>query len=128
MAPGYRAKIVQLVLQQHDQGIDGNNKKLKSVNARFNNVYSFATIILKEQKGQPVDRVTLRDSGDFYASHNVVLINDGFEITADTLKEDNDLLEVWGEDILKLTPENLDKVIDVTREIALKWIKEVLLS
>lgn len=127
-SPGYKAKIIQLILEQHDQGIDGNNEKLKSAKANFSNAYSDYTIFLKEQKGQPTDRVTLKDKGTFYASHNVLLDGEDFLITAQTLKEDNDLIEVWGEDILMLTDENLNKIIDITRDIAVRWLQEILLT
>jgi len=130
-SPGYKAKIIQIILQQHREGIDGTGKQLQSQSRSaqlFDTAYSLFTIEKRKEKGLQTEVVDLYFEGDFYASHNVILVGDAFEITANTLKDDNDLLEVWGEDILSLTDENLQLVIEITKEVAIKWLKEILLS
>ena len=65
----------------------------------------------KKQKkaGQPI---FLLDEGDFYKSFKVKLLNDGFVIQADALKDDGtDLTEQFGKNILGLTNESKAKII-----------------
>jgi hypothetical protein len=113
------------------KGIDSDGKSLRSgtISALINNeAYAAFTIEQKEIKGQPTDRVTLKDSGDFYRSFNVQLRGDEFIITADTLKTDNDLLDVWGDAILGLTDENLEIIIELAKDAVVHYIREYLLT
>ena len=115
--------------QLFEKGIDANNKILRSEFARFSNVYANRTIIEKEAKNQPTDRVTLKDTGEFYKSYKVELTsNNDLLIVAQTLKEDTDLIKVWGEDILGLTDESLQVVIDSAREILIPIIQKEILG
>lgn len=108
--------------QLFDEGIDSAGKKLRSDFATFGQVYSANTINIKQDKGQPVDRVTLFDTGAFYASFRLELEGKNFIINANTIKEDSDLIEVWGPDILGLTNESLELVITLAREIIIPII------
>lgn len=102
--------------QLFEKGIDSDGKKLRSAFGRFGEVYAPFTIMVKEAMGQPTDRVTLKDEGDFYHSFRLVLTSDhDIEITADTIKESGNLVEIWGP-ILGLTDENLDRVIEYAKE------------
>lgn len=71
--------------------------------------YAFVTIQIKQVKGQPTDRVTLRDTGDFHASFEVQPEGDGFRITATDPKTD-ELVERYGEGILALSDEHLESI------------------
>lgn len=126
----FKQEIIRLNTQEQlfKLGIDAQGEKLVSAFAHFGHVYSDYTMLLKEQKGQPIDRVTLKDSGDFYESFRVILEGDDIVITANTLKDDNDLIEVWGEDIIGLTEENLQIIIDKAREILIPYLREYLLA
>ena len=64
------------------------------------------TVDVKQSKGQPTDRVTLRDTGAFHASIKVITDNEKFTVTATDPKTD-DLLDKYGEGILHLSDENL---------------------
>ena len=59
------AEIKQL---QTSQLYSGKNKENQDIKPS----YAFSTIRIKRQKGQPTDRVTLRDTGDFYRSLEIV--------------------------------------------------------
>lgn len=115
--------------QLFEKGIDSDGKKLRSAFGRFGEVYAPFTIHYKEAMGQPADRVTLKDEGDFYQSFRVVLTsNQDIEITANTMKESGDLVETWGP-VLGLTDENLDKVIQYAKEyVVLPFIRNHLLN
>ena len=91
--------------QLFEKGIDGFGKRLAP--------YSPVTVEIKKLKGQPFDRTTLRDSGDFHSSIKVKLQKDGIKIESDPIKEDTNLLEVYGEEILFLTEENLTEFRNV---------------
>ena len=61
----------------------------------------------------PPDRsVTLKDTGDFYLSFSVIPFKGGFEITANPIKDDTNLFEEWGKEILGLNQVNLQIIIN----------------
>lgn len=68
--------------------------------------YSEVTVEIKRQKGQPVNRVTLRDEGDFHASFAIKADNEQFEIVANDWKV-KDLTLYYGDEILGLTDDNI---------------------
>lgn len=84
------------------EGIDSTGESLQEIGGE----YRERTKSRKRRKGQPTERVTLLDTGDFYASFMVDAGQDGFEIVADTLKEDEDLQDRWGRELLGLTDYN----------------------
>lgn len=71
--------------------------------------YTPKTIEIKEIKGQPTDRVTLRDTGDFHASFRLIIERDKFTITADDFKTEG-LIRKYGRQILGLTDENASEL------------------
>lgn len=69
--------------------------------------YSPVTVMLKEKKGQPTNRVTLRDTGAFENSFYVLADREQFEIKANDWKTE-ELIIKYGYEILGLTQENLN--------------------
>ena len=67
--------------------------------------YSPVTIEIKKAKGQPYNRVTLHDEGDFAASFFIEADDKQFEIKASDFKTE-DLVKRYGRQILGLTDEN----------------------
>lgn len=72
--------------------------------------YTPLTISIKEEKGQPTNRVTLRDEGDFESSFYLEVGDKQFEIKASDFKTE-DLIKKYGRQILGLTDENITKLI-----------------
>lgn len=72
--------------------------------------YSPITIEIKKEKGQPTNRVTLRDEGDFEQSFYLEITETGFEIKASDWKT-ADLVVYYGEEILGLTDDNLQDLL-----------------
>lgn len=68
--------------------------------------YSPVTIEIKEAKGQPTNRVTLRDEGDFESSFFLEVGTKLFEIKASDWKTE-ELIKKYGRQILGLTDENI---------------------
>ncbi len=75
--------------------------------------YSEYTIELKEMKGQPTNRVTLRDEGDFHRSFEVDTDNEKMMIVASDRKTIK-LIQRYGDDIMGLTQENIEKFEEET--------------
>ena len=98
--------------EQLFKGFDSTGKDLSAIGGP----YTRLTQVIKRRKGQPTNRVTLKDNGEFYDSFKVSVERDGFVIDADTIKDGQDLMVRWGRDIIGLTDENLQQLIDVYQE------------
>ena len=72
--------------------------------------YTPYTIQIKQEKGQPTNRVTLHDEGDFSGSFYMEVGNEKFEIKAGDFKT-HDLMKKYGRQILGLTNENIKQLI-----------------
>jgi len=87
--------------------------------------YSQVTIDIKRAKGQPVNRVTLRDEGDFQHSFFVYYGSDYFQISASDWKTE-ELKMLYGDDILGLTEENRQQLtIDIIVPYVLNKLRYV---
>lgn len=106
--------------QLYEQGITRDGIKIDSFAP-----YSPVTIQIKREKGQPTNRVTLRDEGDFHFSFFIEFREDSFKIVADDWKAKR-LVEGYGETILGLTDENFKDLAEsyVAPEI-IKLLKEL---
>lgn len=97
--------------QLYDRGIDSKGESLGE--------YSTYTKLIKEEKGQITDHITLRDTGEFYNSFKFVLTSNydfGFSYNSFKGAEEKDLLKIFGEDIIGLTEENLSLLVSMARE------------
>jgi hypothetical protein len=109
--------------QLFNQGIDSNGQSLGEYAA--STILGTSKFKGKIEKGQPTDRVTLKDTGDFYKSFDILFEDDGFEITADeNIDYVPKLLDTYGEDILGLTTESLQEAILVIRGAIIRKIED----
>lgn len=90
--------------QLYDRGENAAGEKIKPD-------YAPVTVQIKRAKGQPTDRVTLRDTFAWQSSFSVRLLPDGFEITASDWKTDK-LKGKYGASILGLQDENVKVLCD----------------
>lgn len=91
--------------QLYMEGVNGRNVPIMDFQP-----YSPATIWYKEQKGQPTDRVTLRDEGDFASDGDIERLDD---LTAEVISRDwksDHLQRKYGKEILILKPDNLNEL------------------
>ena len=88
-------------------------------------MYSPFTIEIKKRKGQPFDRVTLKDTGDFYDSYTITPIPGGFIIDANDEKEDKNLFDIYGDDILLPNQDSLDLIAEYYEEQLIEYIKKL---
>ena len=88
--------------------------------------YSPFTVEQKKKRGQPTNRITLKDTGEFYSSFNVVPYRGGFTIKANPIKEDSNLYDDFGADIVGLNETNLQILRVVYKEKTLEVLNEIL--
>lgn len=88
--------------------------------------YAESTIKRKKRKGQPTDRVTLKDTGDFYKTFSVDVFDDELYIEASTIKRGGNLVDRWGNDLIGLTDpakkELIEFVLPDVRAFVLNWL------
>lgn len=83
------------------------------LNGYYNEIqppYAPRTIKNKIRKGQPTDRVTLKDTGVFYGSLNLEYDDEGFRITSDDSKAKY-LIAKYGDSILRLQNDDLNRFL-----------------
>ena len=81
-------------------GIDANNNKLKT-DSPFPEPYSFYTSLIKGRKSgiaSIATHVTLTDTGDFWRSFKITLIEDGFRTSADFQKSGGNIHDNFTQD------------------------------
>lgn len=99
--------IVQMVArdQLYEQGVEGRGISIMSYQP-----YTARTIKIKQKKGQPYDRVTLRDTGEFHDSLHVEFDDEGFYVTS-TDDKAKYLLARYGKTIFRLTNKNFTELL-----------------
>lgn len=104
----YEDVIVSMIAEEqlYEHGIEGRGTSIMSYQP-----YRQSTIKKKIKKGQPIDRVTLRDTGEFYASLHVEFDENGFYVTS-TDDKAKYLLKKYGKTIFRLTDENLKVLLN----------------
>lgn len=73
--------------------------------------YTPFTVRLKQAKGQITTHVTLRDTGDYHKSKQLVITGNSIEMIA-TDEKAGDLRRKYGDEIEGLTDENMQYMID----------------
>jgi len=99
-----QSEIESLIIEMQQLQL---NEGKRSDNSNITPEYTPYTVFLKRIKGQPSDRVTLKDKGDFYNSIKTSPTDRFLEIFATDRKTD-DLQAKYGENILGLNPTNID--------------------
>ena len=89
-----------------EQGIDTSNTKIASFAP-----YHPYTVSVKRIKGQPTNKVTLRDTGEFHESFYINYLIGGFEIKSNDEKAQI-LEDKYGEEIFGLSEENFSDFLD----------------
>lgn len=100
--------IVEMITQDqlYELGIEGRGIEIMSYMP-----YRPRTIKKKLKKGQPTNRVTLKDTGSFYASLHVEFDDTGFYVTS-TQDKVKYLLKKYGKTIFRLTDNNLKVLLN----------------
>jgi hypothetical protein len=88
--------------------------------------YSPVTRRYKARRGQPTNRVTLRDTGDFHDSIFALFEGDEITLYADDPKAPK-LVAKYGRDVLGLTTDSIDILVDRLRPAVQDKFKKDLL-
>ncbi len=111
--------------EQLFEGFDSTGRSLVSIGGE----YADSTKDRKRRKGQPINRVTLKDTGDFYRSFEVVVKNDSVVIKAATdVGEGYDLMQDWGVDLLGLTDESTGALVFELEPLIVEYLLDKLLA
>lgn len=105
--------------QLYRRGVNGLDRKIMDYMP-----YTARTIKKKKHKGQPTTRVTLRDTGAFHESMQVIFDSEGFYITSED-KKTPWLTKKYGKEIFRLTNKNFTRIINshIKKEL-LKRLKQ----
>lgn len=111
-------KEVKEVIESTQDEITALNKKqlfagIRSTGTEIKPEYAPYTILLKDQKGQPTDRVTLKDKEDFYNGFFVDVNSATFVIDSRDSKTEA-LIGKYGEKILGLTNDSRGEYVAYT--------------
>jgi len=109
---------VRLTIEETAETIaDFNRKQLfagkRSTGTDIKPEYAAFTILIKDQKGQPTDRVTLKDTGEFYEDIEVDVNSETFELIS-TNEKTEDLKAKYGQRILGLSDNNKSEYVEFT--------------
>jgi len=106
--------------QLFKKGVDSNGNKLSPP-------YRPKTVRIKRKKGQPFNRVTTRDTGDFHESFFLDMKKGEFEIMAGDNKT-RALLRKYGKEVLGLTDDSLQRAIEIIEEDFFNGFKNIVLG
>jgi hypothetical protein len=104
--------------QLYDEGQDATGRPITPRYTPF-------TVSIKRLKGQPTDRVTLKDTGAFYRSFDINYGPDYFEIVSKDRKT-RKLQKKYGDQILGLDPDSLQLIIDLYRDELTEYLRKKL--
>jgi len=102
--------------QLFDEGVDSNDEIIGT--------YSYLTEVLSGGQKRMGDPYTLKDTGAFYRSMFIKVLNDSIYIDADYAKMEDQ--NWWSVDILGLTEENLDKYAEMVKKNFILYARRVL--
>jgi hypothetical protein len=129
--PEFTNLIIELNTQGqlYEKGVDSLGVSLGNYAATT--IEGTAQFAGRAERGLRFDHITLFDTGDFYKSFKVIIRNESdsfFFIDADPVKEDTNLFQEWGEDIVGLTQESIDVLNERLQTELTKEIKKLLRS
>lgn len=117
-----KAEILDLITEEQlfKLGVNSDGIELSSFQP-----YTPRTKQIKGVKGQPVNRVTLRDEGDFHESFNLKIVNNKLLIFATDPKTEK-LTIKYGEEIFGLTDDSLREVRRIIKSDIVKGFRNEL--
>lgn len=110
-----------IFLIQNDQllkrGVDANEEVI--------GYYSQLTESISNGRKKFNTHYTLKDTGEFFASMFIKVLKDSFVMDADGKKGKDNLFEKYGDEIIGLTDENLQKVIERIKEGFINYLLSI---
>ena len=87
-------------------------------------VYSAVTEVITKGRKKAGEFINLDDTGAFYDSWKVQVKEDRIIIDADPFKEDTNLFDEYGLDVLGLTDDNLQIFINEAQKLYIQFIRK----
>jgi hypothetical protein len=112
--------------QLFKRGVDVFGVSMRSQYARGSNVYADRTIVLKREKNQPTDRVTLRDTGAMYNTFKTKIVGDELMLDVNSIKEGKDLQKSFGQ-FVGLDEFSKEILIEKSKPIVFDYVKNTIL-
>ena len=100
--------------------------RIDSLGARLG-IYSHATEVISKGRKKQGEFINLHDTGEFYDSWKVIVTENLISIDANPFKDDTNLFDAFGFDILGLTDENLQVLIKETKDFILEYYRKTIL-
>jgi hypothetical protein len=113
--------------QLFKRGVDVFGVSMRSQYARGSNVYADYTIAIKNEKNQPTNRVTLRDTGAMYSTFKTKIVGDELMLDVNSIKEGKDLQKTWGQ-FVGLDEFSKEILINKSKPIVLDYVKSTILQ
>ena len=113
--------------QLYIRGVDVHGNKLRSIYARFGKFYADRTIQIKNEKGQPTDRVTMRDTGAMYKTEKAIIKANELKLDMNTIKDGKDLQLEWGQ-FVGLDEFSKEQLVDKAKPIIKTYVKDKILQ
>jgi hypothetical protein len=88
--------------------------------------YSLLTELISGGRKKFNTPFTLDDTGEFYRSMFIIALKDSIVIDADGQKGEDNLFELYGDGIIGLTDENMDKLRAIVREKHIEYARRAL--
>ena len=128
---GFWAKSDETVEEMYPQMADMQREQMyrgeKALGIPIVPPYTLYTVYIKTAKGQPTDRVTLKDTGAFY--EGIYVERHGKELVFDSTDEKtSDLKEKYGESIFGLQKENYEHLSEEWTDKMTEWAKKTILN
>ena len=103
-------QVRELIIEMQQTRLFETGKDSKGVSLGN---YSPFTVVIKQSKGQRVDHITLRDTGEFYESFTFYASETELVFDADAQKDENNLFDDFGIDILGLNDFDRERIIEL---------------
>lgn len=117
IAKKYKIKILDYIREKQlfEEGIDGKGRKLRE--------YKPFTVAIKKQKGQPTNRTTLFDSGDFYRGFDLIFTDQNAIGVFSRDEKTPELIDKYGADIFTFTVENIKEInTEIFEAKLIEWL------
>lgn len=107
-------ELDKIIIEVSPELVDANTEMLYSgIDAEGKSLGQYAprTIEYKEKKGQPTDRITLKDTGEYYAGKEVVKTGDDYTIISTDPKNDKLVID-FGIEIDSIDKNRMGEITD----------------
>ena len=123
--------VIEFIKENESMVLDMNTGQIyagkESTGKPITPEYRPLTIQIKTGMGQPTDRVTLKDTGDFHGSFFINYGPNWFTISADDVKTQK-IEKKYGVDIYGLDEKNMEEIIKLLKDHLIVEVKKMLLQ